>query len=153
MRKIIFTNLDGGLVVVIPVVNTFGEAEGFTEADAEKRAWDTLPSDAINPRWCDASEVPTDRTFRAAWVNTDSKLTIDMAKARNIHLDSIRIKRNAELSKLDIQATKAQDIGDAETLAQIRARKQELRDLPATLAPTLASALSVDALKAIQPLE
>ena len=53
---------------------------------------------------------------------------------------------------LDVQATKAQDIGDAETLAQIRARKQELRDLPATLAPTLASALSVGALKAIQPL-
>ena len=153
MRKIIFTNLDGGLAVVSPVVNTFGEAEGFTEADAEKRAWDTLPSDAINPKWCDESEIPTDRTFRAAWVNTDSKLTIDMAKARNIHLQRIRIKRNTELSKLDVQATKAQDIGDAETLVQIRARKQELRDLPATLAPTLASAASVDALKAIQPLE
>jgi len=44
-------------------------------------------------------------------------------------------------------------MGNAETLTQIRARKQELRDLPAVLAPTLASALSVDALKAIQPLE
>lgn len=153
MRKVIFTNPDGGLVVVSPVVNTFGEAEGFTEVDAEKRAWDTLPSDAINPCWCDESKVPTDRTFRAAWVNTDSKLTIDMAKARNIHLDRIRIKRNAELSKLDIQATKAQDMGDTEALTQIRARKQELRDLPATLAPTLASANSTDALKAIQPLE
>ena len=76
-----------------------------------------------------------------------------MAKARAIHLESIRIKRNAELSKLDVQATKAQDIGDTETLTQIRVRKQELRDLPATLAPTLASAASVDALKAIQPLE
>ena len=80
-------------------------------------------------------------------------IDIDMAKARNIHLERIRIKRNAELSKLDVQATKAQDIGDAVTLTQIRARKQELRDLPATLAPTLASAASVDALKAIQPLE
>jgi len=152
MRKIIFTNLAGGLVVVIPVVNTFGEAEGFTEADAEKRAWDTLPSDAINPRFAVDGEIPTDRTFRNAWIDTDSELTIDMAKARAIHLNSIRIKRNAELSKLDIQATKAQDIGDADALTQIRARKQELRDLPATLAPTLASAASADALKAIQPL-
>ena len=153
MRKIIFTNLDGGLIIVSPVVNTFGEAEGFTEADAEKRAWDTLPSDAINPRFVVDSEIPTDRTFRDAWADIATKITIDMTKARNIHLESIRIKRNAELSKLDIQATKAQDVGDAETLAQIRARKQELRDLPATLAPTLASAVSVDALKAIQPLE
>ena len=152
MRKIIFTNLDGGLIIVSPVVNTFGEAEGFTEADAEKRAWDTLPSDAINPRFVVDSEIPTDRTFRDAWADIATKITIDMTKARNIHLESIRIKRNAELSKLDIQATKAQDVGDAETLAQIRARKQELRDLPATLAPTLASANSTDALKAIQPL-
>lgn len=99
--------------------------------------------------------IPTDRTFRDAWADTTPELTIDvdMAKARAIHLDSIRIKRNAELSKLDIQATKAQDIGDADALTQIRVRKQELRDLPATLAPSLASAVSVDALKAIQPLD
>jgi hypothetical protein len=57
------------------------------------------------------------------------------------------------LSKLDIQATKAQDIGDVDALTQIRVRKQELRDLPVTLASSLASAVSVDALKAIQPLE
>ena len=99
--------------------------------------------------------IPTDRTFRDAWADTTPELTIDvdMVKARNIHLESIRIKRNAELSKLDIQATKAQDVGDADALTQIRVRKQELRDLPVTLAPALASAASVDALKAIQPLE
>ena len=99
--------------------------------------------------------IPEDRTFRDAWADTTPELVIDidMVKARDIHLERIRVKRNAELSKLDVQATKAQDIGDAETLAQIRARKQELRDLPVTLAPTLASAASVDALKAIQPLE
>ena len=99
--------------------------------------------------------IPTDRTFRDAWADTTPELAIDvdMAKARNIHLSRIREQRNVELAKLDVEAIKAQDIGDAETLAQIRARKQELRDLPATLAPTLASALSVDALKAIQPLE
>jgi len=116
---------------------------------------DAHPNKYISHREMPDDVIPTDRTFRDAWADTTPELTIDidMAKARNIHLDRIRIKRNAELSKLDIQATKAQDIGDAETLTQIRARKQELRDLPATLAPTLASAASVDALKAIQPLE
>jgi hypothetical protein len=153
MRKIIFTRPDGGVSVVTPVINTFGEEEGFTETQAEQRAWDKLPTDAINPRWCAANEIPGDRDFRGAWTDNVSEINIDMAKARNIHLQQIRVKRNLELAKLDIQATKAQDVGDAETLAQIRARKQEMRDLPATLAPTLASAVSADALKAIQPVE
>ena len=98
--------------------------------------------------------IPTDRTFRDAWADITPELTIDidMAKARNIHLSRIREQRNAELSKLDIEATKAQDMGNADALTQIRLRKQELRDLPVTLAPSLASAASVDALKAIQPL-
>ena len=118
--------------------------------------WNDLhPNKYISHRQMLDSAIPSDRTFRDAWADITPELTIDidMAKARDIHLERIRTKRNAELFKLDVQATKAQDIGDAETLAQIRARKQELRDLPVTLAPTLASAASVDALKAIQPLE
>jgi len=113
------------------------------------------PEKYISHRDMPDEVIPTDRDFRNAWADTTPELIIDvdMAKARAIHLESIRIKRNAELSKLDIQATKAQDIGDADALTEIRARKQELRDLPVTLAPSLASAVSVDALKAIQPLE
>ena len=115
---------------------------------------DLHPNKYISHREMPDSAIPSDRTFRDAWSDTTPELTIDidMAKARSIHLERIRTKRNAELATLDITATKAQDIGDTVTLAQIRARKQELRDLPATLAPTLASAVSVDALKAIQPL-
>ena len=113
------------------------------------------PNMYISHRETQDDAIPTDRTFRDAWADTTPEvcIDIDMAKARNIHLERIRIKRNAELAKLDVEAIKAQDMGNAETLAQIRARKQELRDLPATLAPTLASASSVDELKAIQPLE
>jgi len=153
MKAIIYTRPDGMLMVMRPVINTLGEAEGFTEEQAEQRAWRKLPVDAINPRFVVDSEIPTDRTFRDAWADAATEITIDMTKARNIHLEGIRIKRNAELFKLDIQATKAQDIGDTETLTQIRARKQELRDLPATLIPTLASAVSADALKAVQAWE
>ena len=113
------------------------------------------PGKYISHRDMPDEVIPADRTFRNAWADTTPELTIDvdMAKARDIHLERIRIKRNAELAKLDVQATKAQDVGDLEALVQIRVRKQELRDLPVTLAPTLASASSVDELKAIQPLE
>lgn len=145
--KIVIKTTDG-----VQIMTLVGDSD-VTEA---LRKWGDLhPNKYISHREMPDSAIPTDRTFRNAWEDTTPELVIDvdMAKARNIHLDSIRIKRNAELTKLDIQAIKAQDMGNAETLAQIRARKQELRDLPATLVPTLASAVSVDALKAIQPLE
>lgn len=128
---------------------------GANEAEALEK-WKLVNQNTyVSHRQMPDDAIPLDRTFRDAWADTTPELIIDidMAKARNIHLERIRIKRNAELSKLDIQATKAQDVGDAETLTQIKARKQELRDLPSILAPTLASAASVDALKAIQPLE
>jgi hypothetical protein len=146
--KIVIKCTDGS-VQIMTLVNDSDEAEAL-------RKWKLAhPAAYVSHRSMQDDVIPTDRTFRNAWADTTPELTIDvdMVKARNIHLNSIRIKRNAELAKLDIQAIKAQDIGDVETLTQIRTRKQELRDLPATLAPTLASALSVDALKAIQPLE
>ena len=146
--KTIIKCTDGSVAVMTLVA-------GADEAEALEK-WKLVNLNTyVSHRQMPDSAIPTDRTFRNAWADTTPELTIDvdMAKARAIHLESIRIKRNAELSKLDVQATKAQDIGDTETLTQIRVRKQELRDLPATLAPTLASAASVDALKAIQPLE
>jgi len=141
--------LASGGVAIMTLVNDADEAEAIEK-------WKLAnPEKYVNHRQMLDSAIPTDRTFRDAWADTTPELTIDvdMGKARDIHLESIRIKRNAELSKLDIQATKAQDIGDVDALTEIRARKQELRDLPVTLAPSLASAVSVDALKAIQPLE
>ena len=129
---------------------------GNSDTSDELRKWqDFNVGKYVSHREMPDDAIPTDRTFRDAWDDTTTELSIDidMAKAREIHLNRIRIKRNAELSKLDIQAIKAQDIGDAEALTQIRVKKQELRDLPTTLATTLENATSVDALKAIQPLE
>ena len=146
--KTIIKCTDGSVAVMTLVA-------GADEAEALEKWKLVNPDTYISHRQMPDSAIPSDRTFRDAWADITPELIIDidMAKARDIHLERIRIKRNAELSKLDIQATKAQDVGDAETLTQIRARKQELRDLPTTLAPTLAAATSVDALKAIQPLE
>ena len=135
----------------IAIMNLVGGAD-FDDALLK---WKLVsPGKYVSHRQMPDEVIPADRTFRNAWDDATPELTIDidMAKARDIHLSRIREQRNAELSKLDIEAIKAQDMGNVETLAQIRARKQELRDLPAALAPTLASANSTDALKAIQPL-
>ena len=148
MRKIVFTRPDGGMSVVTPALNTFGEAEGFTEASAEKRAWDKLPKDAINPRWADASEVPTDRSFRNAWGDS-GKVVVNMPKAREIHKEHLRQKRAPLLAALDIEYQRADERGDAALKAQIAAKKQALRDVTKHLAITAAK--TPDELKAAIP--
>jgi len=144
--KIVIKKTDG-----VDIMTVIGDSDS---SELLRRWRDFNVGKYISHREMPDDAIPEDRTFRDAWADATPELTIDidMGKAREIHLDRIRIKRNAKLSHLDIEAMKAQDIGDAEALEQIRAQKQELRDLPATLAPTLGAANSVDALKAIQPL-
>ena len=77
MRKIIYTRPDGGLSVVHPALNTFGEAEGFTEAQAEQRAWLRLPVDAITPTFVEATAIPADRSKRRAWRQNGATIVVD----------------------------------------------------------------------------
>ena len=69
---------------------------------------------------------------------------IDMAKAREIHKNNIRIARTPKLEELDIEFQKAQETS-ADTSA-IVAKKQALRDAPADSG--IAAASDADALKA-----
>lgn len=130
MRKIIFTRPDGGLSVVHPVINTLGEIDGFTEEEAEARAWAKLPKDAINPRFVEAADIPTDRTFRNAWEDTGAKIQPNMPKARSIHRDRIRELRKPKLEALDAAYLRADEIGDIALKASISLKKQALRDAP-----------------------
>ena len=104
MRKIIFTNTDGGLSVVHPVRNTIGETL-TTDAEIEQRAWDKLPVDAISPMFVDESAIPTDRTFRNAWEHNGDSITQNITKAKSIAHDKRRQARSAEFAPLDIKAT------------------------------------------------
>ena len=54
---------------------------------------------------------------------------IDMAKAREIHKDKIRIARKPKLEELDIEFTKA--LETSSDTSAIVAKKQALRDAPA----------------------
>lgn len=76
MRRIAYTRADGGVSIVSPAFNTLGEVEGFTEADAEQRAWDRLPDDAIDPCWIDEADLP-DRTQRYAWRLVNGVVVVD----------------------------------------------------------------------------
>ena len=69
---------------------------------------------------------------------------VDMAKAREIHKDKIRLARKPLLEALDVEFQKALETGASTT--DIVAKKNALRDAPADSGITSAS--DADALKA-----
>ena len=73
-----------------------------------------------------------------------SIIKTDMAKAREIHKNNIRIFRKDRLAELDIEFMKAQETGASTT--DIVAKKNALRNAPADSA--IASASDEAALKA-----
>ena len=58
-------------------------------------------------------------------------IVVNMEKARGIQMDNIRIVRNKELAKKDIEYMKALEADDGSHTA-IAAEKQVLRDIPQT---------------------
>ena len=59
-------------------------------------------------------------------------ISVNMTKARVIHLTEIRRVRNLELAAKDITFMRAVEDGDASAQAAIKTQKQTLRDIPAT---------------------
>jgi len=84
-----------------------------------------VPKYRIAPEGESARE---DWYFRDAWRDVD--FTVDMEKARAIHLANIRSVRNAELEKLDIPFMRAVETGDQAAISKIAKQKQLLRDIP-----------------------
>ena len=78
-------------------------------------------------------------------------VNVNMTKARAIHLTEIRRVRNEELVKEDINMLKAIEAGDASTQSTVAAKKQTLRDIPATF--SLDSYADPETLKAAWPSE
>tara|TARA_R100000231_G_scaffold83523_1_gene63644 strand:- start:134 stop:400 length:267 start_codon:yes stop_codon:yes gene_type:complete len=71
---------------------------------------------------------------------------IDMAKAKELHKDKIRLAREEKFKELDIEFQRAIETNDTSTQASVAAKKQALRDAPADSA--ISSASDTDALKA-----
>ena len=59
-------------------------------------------------------------------------INVNMTKARAIHLEEIRKVRNEELAKEDINLMIANESGTSSEQDAVKAKKQTLRDLPAT---------------------
>lgn len=145
MKKIIYTK-NGALCVFHAAIQA--KLDGESEEQCLARLMPTVvPAGAVNARIVEFSEIPTDRSFRDAWTDTGSSVTVDMPKAREIHREKLRRLRKPKLEALDVEALR--NITNSAKLAEIEARKQELRD--ATAFPAIDTAATPDALKLAVP--
>lgn len=93
--------------------------------------------------------VPTERTFRSAWeANSETEvISVDMAAARDIWRDKIRVARVDAFDDLDAAYLRALETGASTT--QITKDKQALRDAPAD--PRIDTATTPSELVEVQP--
>jgi hypothetical protein len=99
MRKIIYTTNDGSVCVVHPVRNS--NEQELSDFEIEQRAFQKLPPAAENAEFVDISAIPTDRTFRNAWVKRGNAVEHDLAKAKVIAHERRRAMREAEFKPHD----------------------------------------------------
>ena len=135
MSKIIYTNSDGTIAIIHPI----GSIENGLRAIPAGISTYTIVEDSV---------IPSDRTFRASWVQvgtgTTATVSEDMTKAREIHKTNIRTAREPLLAALDVEFQKAQETGA--NITTIVSKKQALRDAPA--ASGISAAANATELKA-----
>jgi hypothetical protein len=119
------------------------------EIDAKIERWQGSFVDAKATGWERVTEVPTDRTFRAAYKAEGGKVVVDLEGAKAIWKNKWREARKPLLSALDIHYMKAHETGDMDKLDNITDQKQQLRDVTAT---DLSGITTCEALKQVWPM-
>lgn len=128
--RIIFTNADGGVSIIIP-------APGVAEEQAAAAVPDGVPYEVVS-----VSALPQDRTFRNAWERNGQTVEHNMAKAREIAHAKRREARAVEFATLDIEATIPAKAVEAE------AKRQVVRDKYSVMQTEIDAATSIEELKA-----
>ena len=141
MSIIIYNDPETGILVeTFPCLNQINPAtdKPFTVQEVADK---DVP-DGVSYSIVENSTVPTDLSFRDAWVGvgigtTGATITEDITKAREIHKKNIRNTREPLLSALDVDFQRALETS-ADT-STIVAKKQALRDAPAASGITTAA--------------
>ena len=138
---IIYNDPETGILVeMFPCLNEINPATDkvFTVQEVADK---DVP-DGVSYSIVEDSTIPTDQSFRDAWVGvgigtTGATITEDITKAKEIHIKQIRIARASKFTDLDIEYQRATETS-ADTSA-IVAKKQALRDAPAASGITTAA--------------
>ncbi len=152
MKKIVFKRAsDGGIVIVNPSPTFLAkfdtEAEGMAAVQAK-----AVHSDATEIEIIDESEVPTDRTFRAAWARIGGAFAIDMAKASETHAAHIAGAQTAEIARLNKEERLATLAGRTADAAQHASDRSVIEgEDQGALAVRISNAPNATALSAVWP--
>jgi hypothetical protein len=126
MKRIIYTNENGGTSIVVPAPHiTDYEALAKSTVPSPKTIWD-VPTGIFDTdedgneievmasrvhvfdyEIVDVSAIPSDRTLRNIWKHDTTaslaKIGVNMLKAKDLVLSEVRAKRNVALEDLDKQ--------------------------------------------------
>ena len=91
-QRIIYTNEEGGVSVVVPAPNTGLSVQEVAEKDCPAGS---------DYEIVDTATVPSDRTFRSAWRKEAGKVDIDLTAAKSIAHNHRRAKRSEEYLVVD----------------------------------------------------
>lgn len=146
--KIAITQQDNSLTIMSIVLN---DGNGINRKFTNELVVDEVEKSRINAkswRLITDADLIKDREFRNAWKDENNKIDIDIEKAKNIHIDNLRIKRADLLSKLDIEYIKADENNDITKRNEIIQRKNILRDI--TKDPRIDAATNIEELKKVK---
>lgn len=157
-KAIIYTRPDGGVgvfypakadrgIAAVPGKPTMVEPEEWWLARAAARA---VPEAAKDVQTVGTETIPTDRTFRDAWVQSAGKISVDMPRAREVQRERLRAARAPLLEALDVSYQRADEAKDEAAKKRVAAEKQRLRDV--TRHPAIDAAKTPEQLKAAWPL-
>jgi len=133
-QRIIFQNAEGGVSVIIPT----------GELSIEEVAKKDVP-EGVAYEIVDASDIPSDRTFRNAWVMGDCCVEHDLEKCKALGHDMRRAKRAEEFAPYDEVIAKQIPGVDA---AEAEAARQAIRDKYAEVQDAIDAAATPDEIKA-----
>jgi len=119
-KRIIFKTETGGVAVIIPSP----EWTGTLEELAEKNITPNTPWKIV-----DASEIPSDNTFRDAWKWQVDMIVVDINAAKEIKRNQFRQARKPMLEQLDVEYMRAVETSNAAKKKAIVDKKQQLRDI------------------------
>ena len=132
-QRIIYTNTDGTVAVIVPT----------GELPIEEVAAKDVPA-GLAYEIVTADEVPSDRTFRGAWVLGDHCIDHDLDKCKAIGHDKRRAARAEEFAPYDEVIAKQIPGVDA---AEAEAARQAIRDKYAAVQDAVNAAKTPDAIK------
>jgi hypothetical protein len=151
VQHVALTLEDGSLAIMHFILEQkpYGDDPGWTREATDEAILDEIAKGGLpvkNWRRVNLEDIPNDRTYRNAWLDTGSEIVHDLEKVKALHLDMLRRDRVPLLEQLDREWTRATGQGKSDEAKSIESKRQALRDLPHE---ALKSAASLEEVKAV----